>query len=1038
MAENNDKEGDLAVFLKALGKEKFYDKLLEGNVKSVSDIEEMDFDDLAKIIPKMVSRQLHKKAIETSELRLVLELKGKGLLIGPLVEKDITSLEKMTETPVEDMPISKIVARLIQKKAKEISESKDLFEFLRECNKGKYFDALMSIKIRSPEDIRDSSFEEISKAGIPKMVARVLYSRAVEKCAPDIPDFEVKLGDKAKDEIREIWDIIKLTQENFGERFYRYMLLLDHEANQLFSSFVNFDNLGHDFNRVVDRFIEALDHETQFNKLRDELVSRFMKYGMPVKTLRRAVDAFVKATVAVEPILYVTNDLASWRRFYSAMIPPLHPTMLKNSSVLTEEEWSEHRHDLYPGLKTEFLRKGSFYFASWMEDRGITDFTERLYDIIKSFSSWKISKGRWKDFEASTKAFLDGLQLNEKKVTLVIEIFHVLSEIIGDEAARKITDVLFTAIFSLFGQEFCATCINDSQRELIWFQWQRIFPRCADEFGTRFYQTFLKDPLIAEIFKGKGMAMQSRAFVEQLDAVFVRINEGDEAIVPLLRELGARHRVFYKVGSRAMDKMMEPMLLTIGEMLGVVDWTADIRDAWASVVSYVLLQIKVGWTLGTEMLHKPPNQQKDKKESTTVLLRYANLKQLLNSSEDKFRRFFDHFAEKIGAHGGSNAGSRYFDFVRSILRETSTPRLLDRVDTLGRRHQRHYVEDDNCFFAEVADTWMSKAIEVFGAEFNNEVIVEWAHLWGLLASAMVPQYSRMDHKYPTLVCLAEKYMTHTVKKRKPTLLGAAKQVILARRLMGIARDQKPTTLSLKSRTSYPGDIAYLQFELNRDVEQSAGQFCKLRFRLPNGTGPSKFYSIASCPDPSGTARELGFLIKEVKGGRVSPFLVHAVSSTDHIELVTIAGNFKFPTPLDGHKRIMASAGVGIVAFMSAIRFAAEAARGGRIKKKIHLALIHSERTPDFPFFEEIISVAKEFSGSPIFQFDFVYCCTGADADKVEKNIFFTLHNRRMCLEILQETHTKFDSQSVPLYGEFFVLQADGNCLKVHFSHLLCF
>ena len=76
-----------------------------------------------------------------------------------------------------------------------------------------------------------------------------------------------------------------------------------------------------------------------------------------------------------------------------------------------------------------------------------------------------------------------------------------------------------------------------------------------------------------------------------------------------------------------------------------------------------------------------------------------------------------------------------------------------------------------------------------------------------------------------------------------------------------------------------------------------------------------------------------FLIK-------APYIVSNMALNDSCELLTVAGGFVLPKPANGVRRLMVSAGVGIVAFMSVIRSVAALADQGLVKQKIRLALIH--------------------------------------------------------------------------------------------------
>ena len=161
----------------------------------------------------------------------------------------------------------------------------------------------------------------------------------------------------------------------------------------------------------------------------------------------------------------------------------------------------------------------------------------------------------------------------------------------------------------------------------------------------------------------------------------------------------------------------------------------------------------------------------------------------------------------------------------------------------------------------------------------------------------------------------------------------------------------------------------------------AGQFVKLRFQLNDGT-PSRFYSVASCPDPkTNLASEFEFCIKKVDGGKVSRYLT-CDNPPQSCELLTAAGSFKLPTIVSGMKRFMVSAGVGVIAFMSAARSVSLMAKTNMLNRKAHLTLIHSVRSLNLPYIEELVTIATGGGGegdgnaSSLLNFQLCICVSG--------------------------------------------------------------
>lgn len=153
-----------------------------------------------------------------------------------------------------------------------------------------------------------------------------------------------------------------------------------------------------------------------------------------------------------------------------------------------------------------------------------------------------------------------------------------------------------------------------------------------------------------------------------------------------------------------------------------------------------------------------------------------------------------------------------------------------------------------------------------------------------------------------------------------------------------------------------------------------------------GKNKTRFYSIASAPAVAGPTASIELCIKEVPGGIVSPFVVGGeFVPPSSCDLILSAGHFVLPHPLKRVKRVLISGGVGIVAFISIIRSAADMCRAGVLREQISLVLLHSERTLSFPFREDLVALSNEFGGeqSSLFFFKLILCITRTSRGEVE-------------------------------------------------------
>ena len=555
---------------------------------------------------------------------------------------------------------------------------------------------------------------------------------------------------------------------------------------------------------------------------------------------------------------------------------------------------------------------------------------------------------------------------DEMKVTLLIELPLTVEDRMSRESGLKLGNALMTAACALFGIDQLTGTFRAIQRERVWDQWGDIYRFSHYEFGERFYELFTRNPVIAQVFLTVA-TMQRLRFVHQLNAVLIRINEDtDEVIRPLLVNLGAVHCVHHMIGSREMSMFGEPLLQSIQEMLGRSNWRDETADAWAYVANLLQQYMMVGWTCGMGVLRKTAIAKK--RAIPTAVNRQILRKFRDESSREDFARFFAAFAAAVqgikGAKVSANvatAAKRYLDCINKILDETDTTVALDRIHSLGRRHREYHGVDKVGVLATAAKSWMSEASFVFGKRFSEDVAVEWALLWEVLATSIVPQYESVA---PTLEELVAPHLSTQQVATKP----------------------KKTTLTLQERIDQENNTVLFRFSASPPVVHKAGHFAKLRWKM-DGKNVSRFYSIASCPNPAtGEASMLEFLVKEAPGGRISPYLVNEFMPPSTCEVLTTAGSFVMDLSSGTTQRLMVSAGVGIVAFVSAIRSVVSHIRHDSLQSKVVLSLIHSERIVPFPFMNELLDISNEFGADQHdkFRFDFSFCFTGHERVNVSK------------------------------------------------------
>lgn len=73
-------------------------------------------------------------------------------------------------------------------------------------------------------------------------------------------------------------------------------------------------------------------------------------------------------------------------------------------------------------------------------------------------------------------------------------------------------------------------------------------------------------------------------------------------VLPLIHELGARHRLHYLVGMNELDAVVEPIIGSVKEIFGSLFWEDSLQDSWAFVTDFIVSNMCVGWSCGLEML----------------------------------------------------------------------------------------------------------------------------------------------------------------------------------------------------------------------------------------------------------------------------------------------------------------------------------------------------------------------------------------------------------------------------------------------------
>jgi hemoglobin-like flavoprotein len=120
--------------------------------------------------------------------------------------------------------------------------------------------------------------------------------------------------------------------------------------------------------------------------------------------------------------------------------------------------------------------------------------------------------------------------------------------------------------------------MTEEQKSLIRDSFARLAPD-AEAVAASFYgRLFAADPALRTLFKGD-MAAQGRKLMTMIGTAVANLSQLD-AVVPAVRELGARHRG-YGVADKDYATVGGALLDTLAAGLGP-DFTPAMRDAWAA------------------------------------------------------------------------------------------------------------------------------------------------------------------------------------------------------------------------------------------------------------------------------------------------------------------------------------------------------------------------------------------------------------------------------------------------------------------------
>ena len=117
------------------------------------------------------------------------------------------------------------------------------------------------------------------------------------------------------------------------------------------------------------------------------------------------------------------------------------------------------------------------------------------------------------------------------------------------------------------------------QIRLVQESYRKILP-VKEITAERFYaRLFQLDPSLRALFKSD-MKEQGKKFVDMMDLVVGGLNKFEEDVVPIVRELGARHST-YGVKPQHYQVLKQALLGALEEVLAD-DFAAETRQAWAA------------------------------------------------------------------------------------------------------------------------------------------------------------------------------------------------------------------------------------------------------------------------------------------------------------------------------------------------------------------------------------------------------------------------------------------------------------------------
>ena len=132
--------------------------------------------------------------------------------------------------------------------------------------------------------------------------------------------------------------------------------------------------------------------------------------------------------------------------------------------------------------------------------------------------------------------------------------------------------------------------MTSRQKQIVSESFPLIAPMAIPVSLLFYGRLFDLDPSLRKLFT-IDMTEQSKKLVAMLQAIVGSIDNWD-AIVPTLRELGARH-VTYGVKPQNYDTLCSALVWAFGQALQP-GFDQEVRDAWTAVIQAVNEQMKIG------------------------------------------------------------------------------------------------------------------------------------------------------------------------------------------------------------------------------------------------------------------------------------------------------------------------------------------------------------------------------------------------------------------------------------------------------------